>query len=292
LNQLEQLSFTHHRVTEIQAGKLDLLWVINLDFIQEPVVERTVIFKLQGADGMGNAFNRVALAMGKVIHGVNAPGVSGPVVLGMKNPVHDRIPHVEIGGSHVDLGSKNPGAVRKLAPAHALKKGQVLLRGTDSVRALFPRLCQGPPVFPDLLCTEIIHIGFPLQDQPHGEFIELLKIVGGIVLPIFPVKTEPTDIGLDRLHVFDVLLAGIRVVEAQIAEAFELEGKTEIEADGLGVTDMEVAVWLRRKARVNPAAIFVRLQVISDDVLDEIGGRGEINGCHGMNTPFCSESGS
>jgi len=29
------------------------------------------------------------------------------------------------------------------------------------------------------------------------------------------------------LHVFDVLLLGFRVVEAQIAEAFKLQGKTE-----------------------------------------------------------------
>ena len=175
--------------------------------------------------------------------------------------------------------------------SHALKKGQVLFRGTVPVGAFLPRLCQGPPVFPDLLGVEIIHIGFSLPDQPERELIELLKIVGGIVLPIFPVKTEPTDIGLDGLHVFDVLLAGIRVVEAQIAEAFELQRKAEIEADGLGVTDVEVAVGLRRKARVNPASVFVRLQVIGDDGLDEIRGRGEINGRHGMNTPFCSELG-
>jgi hypothetical protein len=52
------------------------------------------------------------------------------------------------------------------------------------------------------------------------------------------------------------------------------------------VTNVEVSVGLGRKASVNPASVFVRLQVLCDDRLDEIGGRGEINARHGMDTPL------
>jgi hypothetical protein len=152
--------------------------------------------------------------------------------------------------------------------------------------------CVRVPKFPDLLCTEIVHIRFPLPDQPERILVELREIVRGVVLSISPVKTQPMDIGLDRIHVFDFLLAGIRVVEAQIAKALKFQGEAEVKADRLGVTDVEVTVGFGRKASVNPASVFVRLQVFGDDRLDEIGGRGKINTRHEIDTPSYFESSS
>ena len=45
----------------------------------------------------------------------------------------------------------------------------------------------------------------------------------------------------------------------------------EIEVDRLGVADVQVAVGLRRKARVHASAVLVGLQILEDDVADEIG---------------------
>ena len=66
-------------------------------------------------------------------------------------------------------------------------------------------------------------------------------------------------------------LHGIGVVEAQVALAAELGGEAEVEADRLGVADVQVAVGLGREARVHAAAVLVGLQVFEDDVADEIG---------------------
>ena len=65
-------------------------------------------------------------------------------------------------------------------------------------------------------------------------------------------------------------LVGIGVVEAQVAAAAELLGDAEVEADRLGVADVQVAVGLGRKARHHarvPAGIEVGLHDVADEVL-------------------------
>ena len=64
-----------------------------------------------------------------------------------------------------------------------------------------------------------------------------------------PVESEPAHVGLDRVDVLLLLLDGVRVVEAQVAAAAELLGDAEVQADRLGVPDVEVAVGLGREAR-------------------------------------------
>ena len=54
--------------------------------------------------------------------------------------------------------------------------------------------------------------------------------------------------------------------------AAELGREAEVEADGFGVADVQVAVRLGRKARVHAAAVLVGLQVLEDDVPDEVRG--------------------
>jgi len=50
----------------------------------------------------------------------------------------------------------------------------------------------------------------------------------------------------------------------------ELLRQAEVEADRLGVANVQIAVGLGRKARVHPAAMLVGLDVGADDVADEI----------------------
>ena len=63
-----------------------------------------------------------------------------------------------------------------------------------------------------------------------------------------PIEAEPAHVALDGVDIFLLLLGRVGVVEAQVAVAAELLGDAEIEADRLGVADMEIAVRLRRKA--------------------------------------------
>ena len=100
----------------------------------------------------------------------------------------------------------------------------------------------------DLVGRERVDVGQPSPDQLLGALIELLEVVGGVVLAVAPVEAEPADVLLDGVDVLDVFLDRVGVVEAQVAAAAELGGDAEVEADGLGVADVQVAVGLGRKA--------------------------------------------
>ena len=52
--------------------------------------------------------------------------------------------------------------------------------------------------------------------------------------------------------------------------AAEFVRETEVQADRLGMTDVQVSVGLGRKARLHAALVLVGLQVFKNDVADEI----------------------
>ena len=84
-----------------------------------------------------------------------------------------------------------------------------------------------------------------------------------------PVEAHPADVGLDRLDVLLLLLGRVGVVEAQVATPVELLGDAEVEAHGLGVADVQVAVGLGRKAG-DHLRLPAGRQVGADDVADEV----------------------
>jgi hypothetical protein len=64
----------------------------------------------------------------------------------------------------------------------------------------------------------------------------------------FPVEAQPlhgVDDGVDVLLLF---LLGVGVVEAQVADAAVVARQAEVQADALGVADVQVAVGLGREA--------------------------------------------
>src|SRR5215471_1001603 len=84
-----------------------------------------------------------------------------------------------------------------------------------------------------------------------------------------PVETEPAHIALDCVDVFLLLLGGIGVIKAQVAAAPVVLRYTEVEADRLGVADVQVAVGFGRKAR-DDRLVSPRLEVGLDDVANEV----------------------
>src|SRR5262249_21771763 len=90
----------------------------------------------------------------------------------------------------------------------------------------------------------------------------------------FPLKAQPFDVRHDRVYVLGLFLFRIRVIEAQVGAAAELVRQAEIQADGLGVPDVEVTIRLRRKARPNAPVVLAGLQVVDEDIADEVGGTG------------------
>ena len=115
----------------------------NFQRLDEPVVERPVYVEFQRADRMGNLFDRVALAVGIVVHRVDAPLVARAVVFGVDDAVHDRVAEEHVGMRHVDLGAQHLRAVGELAVLHAHEQIEILLDRTVAPRRLLARLRYG-----------------------------------------------------------------------------------------------------------------------------------------------------
>ena len=118
-----------------------------------------------------------------------------------------------------------------------------------------------------------VDVGESLPDEPLGEAVELVVVVGRVVAVRAPVEAEPADRIGDRILVLDVLLHRVGVVEAQVAAARVLGGEPEIEADRLRVAVMEIAVRLGREARDDLPAVLAGAVVLGDDRAQEIRGR-------------------
>ena len=107
LHELQKTALGHHRIGEVQAGEFVLVRGIDVERLDEPVVERTVHVEFEGADRVGDPFDRIALAMRIVVHRIDAPFVTRAVMLGVQDAVHDRVAEQHVRVRHVDFGSQH-----------------------------------------------------------------------------------------------------------------------------------------------------------------------------------------
>ncbi len=267
LHQLEQFALRHEGIGEVQTGELVLVRGVDLQRLNEPVVERTVHVEFQRADRVGDLLDRVALAVRVVVHGIDAPLVARAVVLGVDDAVHDRVAEEHVGVGHVDLGAQHLLAVGELAVLHAPEQIEVLLHGAVAPGRLLTGLRNGAAALADLLLGLVVYVGQTLSDQDEGPFVELFEVVRSVALH-GPVESQPPDVALDRVHVLDILLGGVRVVETQVALAAVFLCQAEVDADALGVADMQVAVRFGRETGLY--ARFAFGDGLLDDLLEEI----------------------
>src|SRR5882672_7270830 len=122
----------------------------------------------------------------------------------------------------------------------------------------------------DFFRRQIVDIGLAVFNQLDRPFIKLIEIIGGVEETI-PMEAEPLYVGLDGINVFGFFFRRIRIVEAEIGFAAELVGEAEVEADGLGMADVQVSVGLGWEARLHAAFVFIGLQVVENDVANEVG---------------------
>ncbi len=144
-----------------------------------------------------------------------------------------------------------------------------------------PGLGQRAAELADLVGAQVVDVGLARLDQLHRPAVELLEVVGGVVEVRAPVEAEPAHVGHDRVDVLHLFLGRVGVVEPEMAGAPVLRGEAEVEADRLGVADVQVAVRLRREPRDDPAAEAPAGVVLGDDLADEVGGRSRFGG-HGV----------
>src|SRR5204863_9313580 len=89
---------------------------------------------------------------------------------------------------------------------------------------------------------------FPVANQILSPLIELLKVIGRMK-QLIPLESEPLHIARDRLCVLLFFLRRIRVVETEMTTSAVFIRDAEVEADRFRVTNMEIAIRLRRKSR-------------------------------------------
>ena len=178
LHQLTQLALAHHGVIDAEAGKLDLSGFVVGDgnIAHHPVIQGAVCLIFQGAEGVGDALQRVLNRVGKVIHGEDAPFRTLTVVLDITDAVEHGVAHVEVAAGQVNFGTQGIAALFKLAVAHAPEEIQVFLN-----RSVTPgrdcRMGGVAPVFTELLRGKLTHVCQALLNQLNGVFIGFLKIV-------------------------------------------------------------------------------------------------------------------
>ena len=111
-NHFFEIALAHHGVIQPQLGKFCLLrkhiveiricqiagctQAMNIEIVQYPVVQRAMIFEFQGAQGMGDIFDRIRDAMAVVVGRIYAPRAAGLVVLDMTNSVQHRVSHIDV----------------------------------------------------------------------------------------------------------------------------------------------------------------------------------------------------
>ena len=237
--------------------------------VDKVIVERAVGHKLERADGVGHAFEVVALSMREVVHGIGFPLRAGAVVLLIDDAVDDGVAEVHVGVGHINLGAEHHRAFGQFAAVHLLKQGEAFLYGAVAEGAFGTGLRGRAFLLSYFLAGLLVNVCLALFDEPHGKVPELLEIVGGIIY-IAPLEAEPFDVFLYRINVFSVFFLRICVVEAQVAHAAELLRHAEVHANGLGMTDVEIAVRLGRETCLETAVILTVGQVARNDLLYKV----------------------
>ena len=236
-----------------------------------PVIGGSVVLELECADGVRNALDCIRDGVGEVVHGVHAPLVARSGMFCELDPVEGGVTHVDVGAGHVQLGPQEVLAFGVFAFAHFLEELEVLLDASVAVGAVLARSGEGSAVFLDLLGSLAVNIGKALLDQVDCNLMELVVVVRGVVFVIAPVEAEPPDIALDGVDVLHVFLGGVRVVKSEMAYSVVFLCKTEVQADALDVSHVQVAVGLGRESGndcvVGNSAVG---KVVFDDLLDEV----------------------
>ena len=195
----------------------------------------------------------------------------------VQDAIQDGVAQVHVAGREVDLRAQHAGAVGELAGAHVAEQAEIGLHRTVAIGRGAARLGQRAAHRPHLVGRRVVDIGEAGADEVLGPVVQRLEIVRRMVQMLAPVEAQPADVALDGVDVLLLLLHGIGVVEAQVAAAAGLDGQAEVQADRLGVAEMQIAVRLRRKARDDarhPAAGEVGLDPVANEIPGLFAGSG------------------
>ena len=260
------------RVADVQPSELVLAGARrDGKVVDQPVIQRPVILKLQGADRMGDVFDRIGLAVGKIVGRVNAPSIAGAGMMRMQDAIQHRVAQVHVARRHSDLGAQDAGAVGELPGAHAAEHVEVFIDRAIAERAVLAGFGQGAALGAHRLWGGVVHIGFPCADQMFGPGVKLLKVIRRVVKVLAPIEAQPADVTLDGIDEKLFFLHRVGVVEAQMAGTAKFAGNAEIQADRLGMTNVQVTIRFWRETGDDPRITLIG-DMLDHDIADKIRG--------------------
>jgi hypothetical protein len=243
---------------------------MNTQRVEIPVVERAMILVLERTQRVRHALDRIGLAVRPVVHRIDAPLVTGALMRDLPNPVHDRVTHVHVAGRHVDFRPEHVRPIVELPGAHPPEEIQIFVDRAIPVRAFAAGLGERAAVLAHLIGRQAVDVRFAGRDELFGPLIELIEVVGRVKQLLAPIEAEPSDVAHDLVDVLLRLLDGIGVVESEVAIAAEFLGDAKIDADGFGMTDVELPIRLRWKPGDNRSPVFTGGKVVRHDLADEV----------------------
>ena len=89
--------------------------------MNEPLVQRAVVFKFERAQAVSYAFNRIRLAVSEVVSRIDIPSIAGTRMMRLANAIQRRVPHIDVGMGHVDLGPQDVATLVKFSGTHTGK---------------------------------------------------------------------------------------------------------------------------------------------------------------------------
>jgi len=102
-------------------------------------------------------------------------------------------------------------------------------------------------VFAHLVGGQRVHVSKSMLDEGLGEPVQPVEIVRMRNRHAGPSRIQPFQPSEDGIDVLGVFRDRISIVETHVAAAAVLERQSEVQADGLGVAEMQVAVGLGGK---------------------------------------------
>ena len=160
-------------------------------------------------------------------------------------------------------------SVGELPGLHAAEEVEVLRRRAVAERAVGAGHAGGAALLADRLARLAVDIGQAEFNQLLGPEVKLFEVVAGVVQSV-PLEAEPADIVLDRLDVLGLFGGRVRVIEAEVALPAEFFRQPKVQADRLRMPDVQVAIRLGRKTRLDPAPVFPRSHIIRHNLTDKI----------------------
>ncbi|OPZ07810.1 MAG: hypothetical protein BWZ07_03255 [Alphaproteobacteria bacterium ADurb.BinA280] len=109
---------------------------------------------------------------------------------------------------------------------------------------------------------------------------------------LVPGESQPDHIIANRLNELRIFAGWVGVIETQVAGAGEIAGNAEIQADALGMAQVQVSIGFGWKARAHLSAMLAAGLVSQHDLADEIGRSRRIGHANGLRQALRKQSGS